>query len=208
MKAKLDGLAAGPVDVEGRAAGSVQVSNPKFSLAFSHPLTVREGEPYDASVTVLNTSNTVANLVSISLNSLNVSGGVLQSPERVELETIRPGETGTATYRILSQRTGEITFSNITTSDDSLVGRFRLRAGVDERGVSLSRNTLVLPDFINFLPPEVVAAANRVLGQAMSVVSAAQLPPGVLRVPRSFVSTTTRVVDARTIRSGGGIMVQ
>ncbi len=208
LKAKLDGLAAGSVEVEGRAAGSVQVSNPKFSLAFSHPRTVRAGEPYEASVTVLNTSNTVANLVSISLNSLNVSGGVLETPERVELGTIRPGETGTASYRIRSQRTGEISFSNITTSDDSLVGRFRLRVGVDERGVSLSRNTLLLPDFIDFLPEEVVRAANRVLGQAMGVVSAAQLPPGVQRAPRSFVSTTTRVIEGKTIRSGGGIMVQ
>jgi hypothetical protein len=208
LTANLDGLAAGSVEVEGRAAGSVQVSNPKFSLAFSHPRTIRTGEPYDASVTILNTSNTVANLVSISLNPLNISGGLLQSDERVELGTIRPGETATATFRILSQRTGAITFSNITTSDDSLVGRFRLRVGVDERGVELSRNTLLLPDFVNALPPEVVAAANRVLGQAMSVATAPQLPPGVIRVPRSFVSTRTIVsADGPTVRSGGGSMV-
>jgi hypothetical protein len=208
LTANLDGLAAGTVEVEGRAAGSVQVSNPKFSLAFSHPRTIRTGEPYEASVTILNTSNTVANLVSISLNPLNISGGLLQSDERVELGTIRPGETATATFKILSQRTGAITFSNITTSDDSLVGRFRLRVGVDERGVALSRNTLLLPEFVDALPPEVLAAANRVLGQAMSVATAPQLPPGVIRVPRSFVSTTTAVTtEGRTVRSGGGSMV-
>ncbi|MCF7730949.1 MAG: carboxypeptidase regulatory-like domain-containing protein, partial [Akkermansiaceae bacterium] len=208
LTAQLDGLAAGPVEVEGLAAGSVQVSNPKFSLAFSHPRTIRTGEPYEASVTILNTSNTVANLVSIALNPLNISGGLLQSEERVELGTIRPGETATATFKILSQRTGAITFSNITTSDDSLVGRFRLRVGVDERGVALSRNTLLLPDFVNALPPELLAAANRVLGQAMSVATAPQLPPGVIRVPRSFVSTTTTTnSDGKTLRRGGGSMV-
>jgi hypothetical protein len=209
LSAVLDGLAAGPVEIEGSAAGSVLVSNPKFSLAFSHPRTVRAGEPYDAYVTILNTSAAVANLTSITLNALNVSGGLLLSPERVELGTIRPGETATASYRVLAQRTGAISFSNITTSDDSLVGRFRLRIGVDERGVALNPNTLVLPDLVDSLPPEVVAAANRVLGQALSAGTAAQLPPGVIRVPKSFVGTTTTITsEGRTLRSGGGSMLQ
>ncbi len=208
LEATLDGLAAGPVGVEGRAAGSVVVSNPKFSLAFSHPRTVRAGEPYDAFVTLLNTSQTVANLVSVSLNNLNVSGSVLQSDERVEFPTLRPGETVTARFRFLAQRTGSISFSNITTSDDSLVGRFRLTTGVDERGVTLSRNTVVLPDYVNELPPEVVSAANRVLGQALSASTAAQLPPGVLRVPRSFISTGTAMSETgRLVNVGGGSMI-
>ena len=210
LKAKLDGLAAGPVEVEGKAAGSVIVSNPKFSFAFSHPRTVRAGEPYDAFVTLLNTSQTVANLVSISLNPLNVSGSLLQSPERVEFPTLRPGETVTAKFRFISQRTGAITFSNITTSDDSLVGRLRLTTGVDERGVSLSRNSLVLPDFVNELPPEIVLAANRVIGQALSVSTAAQLPPGVLRVPRSFISTgvVNNANGGQTNVGGGSVILQ
>ena len=57
----LEGLVAGAVEVEGSAAGSILVRNPNFSLAFSHPRTIRSGEPYTASVTVLNTSPTVAN---------------------------------------------------------------------------------------------------------------------------------------------------
>ncbi len=208
LKAKLDGLAAGTVEVEGKAAGSVLVSNPKFSFAFSHPSTVRAGEPYDAFVTLLNTSQTVANLVSVSLNALNISGSELVSEERVEFPTLKPGETVTAKFRFRAQRTGNISFSNITTSEDSLVGRFRLTTGIDERGVTLSRNTLLLPELVNELPPEIVAAANRVLGQALSAGTAAQLPPGVLRVPRSFVSTgVTMNAFGAPINVGGGSMI-
>jgi hypothetical protein len=187
LSATLDGLAAGPVKVEGRAAGSVLVRNPRFSMAFSHPRTVRAGEPYEASVTILNTSQTVANLVSVSLNANSISGGILESDETVQLGTIAPGETATATFRIRAQRTGAITFSNLTTSDDSLVGRFRLRAGIDERGVPFSPDTLVLPSFVDELPAGLLAAANRVLGQALSVAKAGQTPPGVLRVSTSYM---------------------
>ncbi|MFN0125371.1 MAG: carboxypeptidase-like regulatory domain-containing protein, partial [Verrucomicrobiales bacterium] len=207
LTAKMDGLAAGTVEVEGKAAGSVLVSNPSFSMAFSHPRTVRAGEPYDAFVTLLNTSNTIANLPSVSLNRLNVSGAQLISDERVEFRTIAPGETVTARFRLLSQRTGAISFSNITTSDDSLVGRFRITTGVDERGVTLSRNTLTLPDHVNALPPEVVAAANRVLGQALSASTAPLLPPGVIRVPRSLISTGRANSDtSSTTNAEGGSM--
>ncbi len=189
LNATLDGLAAGPVDVVGRAAGSVLVRNPKFSMAFSHPRTVRTGEPYEAYVTILNTSQTPANLVSVTLNRNSVSGGVLESPETVELGTIAPGQTAVATFRVRAQRTGAITFSNLTTSDDSVVGRFRLRTGVDERGVPLSPDTLLLPDFVNSLPAAVVAAANRVLGQALSSATAGMVPAGVIPVNRETMRT-------------------
>jgi hypothetical protein len=185
LSAVLDGLAAGHGRGRRQAAGSVQVSNPSFSLAFSHPRTVRAGEPYDAYVTDPQHLATVANLTSISLNKLNVSGGLLQSEERVELGTMAPAKPPPPRFRVLAQRTGAISFSNITTSDDSLVGRFRLRIGVDERGVALSRNTLVLPDEVDALPPEVVAAANRVLGQALSASTAPQL--AARRDPRAQV---------------------
>ncbi len=187
LAAKLDGLAAGTVNVTGKAAGSILVRNPKFSMAFTHPRTVRSGEPYEAAVTILNTSSTVANLVSVELNANNVSGGLLESDARVELGNIAPGQTATATFRIRSQKTGAISFSNLTTSDDSVIGRFRLKAGVDERGISLSPDTLVLPEFVDHLPPDLVKAAQRMLGQALSSATAGQLPPGVIKVSRTFL---------------------
>jgi hypothetical protein len=182
LTADLQGLSAGVVKIMGHAAGSVLVRNPNFSFAFSHPRTVRAGEPYDAFVTVLNTSQVPANLVNVTLNKLSISGGVLESDETVDLGTILPGQTATAKFHIRSQRTGAITFSNITTSEDSLVGRFRLSAGVDERGIPLSPDTLLLPAFVDELPADLVAAANRVLGQALSVAKAGQTPAGILRV--------------------------
>ncbi|MEX0330624.1 MAG: tandem-95 repeat protein [Puniceicoccaceae bacterium] len=184
LTAQLDGLAAGSVQVTGKAAGSVLVRNPNFSMAFSHPRTVRAGEPYEAFVTILNTSNVPANLVNVTLNNNSISGGILESEETVQLGTILPGQTATARYRIRSQRTGSITFSNLTTAEDSLIGRFRLRVGVDERGVPLSPDTLLLPDFVDELPPELVLAANRILGQALSISTAPLLPAGVEKVSK------------------------
>src|SRR5581483_8916541 len=193
LTANLEGLAAGIVKITGKAAGSVLVRNPNFSLAFSHPRTVRAGEPYDATVTVLNTSASVANLVRVSLRSTSISGGVLLSGETVELGTLLPGQSATATYHVLSQRTGSVSFSNLTTSDDSTQGRFNLSMSIDQRGVTLSPDTLAMPDSVNALPADLVAAASRVLGQALSAATAGQLPPGVLNVPKSII--TQRVLE-------------
>lgn len=203
LRAKLDGLAGGAVDITGKAAGSILVRNPKFSMAFSHPRTVRTGEPYEAVVTILNTSSTVANLVSIELNSNNISGGILESASRVELGTIVPGETKSATFRVRAQKTGAITFSNLTTSDDSLIGRFRLKTGVDERGVALSPDTLLLPEFVDVLPAELLAAAQRVLGQALSTNKAGQLPPGVKKVSKRLVNTRIITLEDGTVEYKG-----
>ncbi len=193
LTADLDGLAAGTVRIKGKAAGSVLVRNPKFSLAFTHPRTIRTGEPYEASVTVLNTGSTPANLVSVTLPSASLSGGVLETSDTVQLGTILPGQTATATYRVRAQRTGAISFSNLTTGDDGVQGRFRLTMGIDERGVVLSPDTLAMPDYATNLPPALLSAAIRVLGQGLSVATAAQLPPGVIPVSRSIL--TTRVLE-------------
>jgi hypothetical protein len=188
LTADLDGLAAGTVKIKGKAAGSILVRNPTFSLAFSHPRTIRAGEPYDAYVTILNTSANPANLVQVSLAAASLSGGVLESPETVELGTILPGQTATAKYRVRAQRTGAIAFSNLTTGDDALIGRFRLRMGVDERGVALSPDTIGMPDYVDALPSALLDAGNRALGQALSVATAPQLPFGVKPVSKSIVN--------------------
>jgi hypothetical protein len=187
LNGELDGLAAGTVKITGRAAGSVLVRNPKFSLTFSHPRTVRTEEPYDAFVTILNTSQVEANFVSVTLPRGSISGGELMTTEKVELGTIKPGETKTAKYRIRAKRTGRVTFSNLTTSEDSILGRFKLRLGVDDRGVELSPDTIAYPDYVDRLPTEVFDAANRVIGQALSVATAPVLPPGVKPIAFSVI---------------------
>lgn len=65
--------------------------------------------------------------------------------------------------------------------------------GIDERGVALSPDTIAMPDFVSALPTNLLAAANRVLGQALSVATAGQLPPGVIKVPKSII--TKRVLE-------------
>jgi len=187
LTADLEGLAAGVVKIQGKAAGSVLVRNPTFSMAFSHPRTIRAGEPYDAFVTILNTSGNPANLVSVSLSPASLSGGVLESEPAVELGTILPGQTATAKFRVRAQRTGMISFSNLTTGDDAVTGRFRLRMGIDERGVVLSPDTIGMPDYVDHLPAELLGAANRALGQALSLATAPQFPPGVIRTSKGVV---------------------
>ncbi|MCA9513876.1 MAG: hypothetical protein KC635_02935, partial [Myxococcales bacterium] len=74
LGATLDGLAAGEVAIEGDVAGSVLVRNPRFSIVFAHPRTIRADEPYEAAVTVLNTGDTVANLASVTLARGSIAG--------------------------------------------------------------------------------------------------------------------------------------
>lgn len=189
LTADLEGLAAGVVKITGKAAGSVLVRNPNFSLAFSHPRTVRAGEPYEASVTVLNTSLVPANRVRVTLPKSSLSGAVFEGNQQatVELGDIAPGQTATARYRLRSQQTGSIKFSNLTTSDDASKGSFLLTMGVDERGVALSPDTLLLPDLVTNLPSGLRIAADRVLGQAISIATAGKVPAGVQVVPKSMV---------------------
>ena len=195
LEGVMDGLAAGPVRIKGKAAGSVLVRNPRFSMAFSHPRTVRAGEKFEANVTILNTGLSPANQLQVTLNENSISGATLEegNQQTVELGNLLPGQSATATFRLRSLRTGAVSFSNLTTSQDSLVGRFRLRLGVDERGVALSPDTIGMPNYVDALPSQVLTAANRVLGQALSVATAAQLPPGVMRIGKSVI--TRRVLD-------------
>lgn len=190
LAADLEGLAAGMVKITGKAAGSVLVRNPNFSLAFSHPRTVRAGEPYEASATILNTSLVPANRVRVTLPASSLSGAVFEGDQQptVELGDLLPGQSGTARFRLRSQRTGAIKFSNLTTSEDSTRGAFSLTMGVDERDVALSPDTLLLPDFVTNLPPAIRFAADRVLGQAISVATAGRVPAGVQAVPKATVT--------------------
>ena len=59
---------------------------------------------------------------------------------------------------------------------------------MDERGVELSPDSIAMPDFVNYLPPTVVEAANRILGQALSAATAPLLPAGVKPVSRATIT--------------------
>lgn len=186
IRGTLEGLPSGPVEVEGLAAGAVFVRNPSFSVSLAHPRTIRAGEKYDLYATVTNTSKSVGNLVSVSLDPFAISGAQLISPERVSFETIGAGQAATAKFTLIAQQTGEVTFSSFT---GDVAGDIRLVTGVGERGIPLAPNAIVLPKTTDALPPALVAAAQRVLGQAYSIATAPAeaLPPGVLFVKRQTV---------------------
>ena len=206
LTADLEGLAAGVVRITGKAAGSVLVRNPKFSLAFTHPRTVRSQEPYAASVTILNTGLGTANFVRVTLPAAALSGAALESAATVELGDILPGQSATARWTLRAQRTGKITFSNLTFGADAVAGRFNLVMGIDERGVELSPDTIAMPEDVDRLPLSVQRAAERVLGQALSAATAPIVPAGVLRVDRQHVKN--RVIElaeaGQRLRFGDG----
>jgi hypothetical protein len=197
IRGTLEGLPSGPVEVQGVAAGAVFVRNPTFAVSLAHPRTVRAGESYDLYATVTNTSQSIANLATVGLDPFAISGAELLSDPLVRFETIRPGESVVAKFRLRSQRTGEVTFSSFT---GDVAGDIRLTTGVDERGVPLAPNAIVLPRAADALPASLVLAAQRVLGQAFSIATApaAALPPGVL-----FVSKATVIARGRSLAEAG-----
>lgn len=186
IDAVLDGLPSGPVRLQGQAAGAVFVRNPTFAVTLAHPRTVRSGEPYDFYATVTNTSRSIANLVSVNLDPLGISGARLLSDPSVTFQTIPAGQSVTAKFRLEAQQTGDVTASSFTGEAD---GGIRLFTGVGERGVPLAPNAIVLPRSTDALPVSLVAAAQRVLGQAFSIATAPaeSLPPDVLFVRRQTV---------------------
>jgi len=129
ISATLEGLPIGPITIKGKASGAVLVRNPDFSITLGHPATVRSGEAYDLFITITNTSQTIANLVSTHLDPRALSGAAFaagEDPDR-QIATILPGSSGTVKYRLVSQRTGKVTASAIQSEDESVKGRFILR---------------------------------------------------------------------------------
>ncbi|MDJ0785391.1 MAG: carboxypeptidase regulatory-like domain-containing protein [Myxococcota bacterium] len=202
IEAVLEGLPSGPVSLTGRALGAVVVRDPTFSVVLSHPRTVRSGESYDLFATVTNTSSQDANLVSVSLDPRAVSGAQLVSEESVRFDRLAPGESETARFELIAQTTGSVTGFSFT-SDPQLRGNVSLRTGVGEREVPLAPDRIVLPPAADALPSELVTAAVRVLGQALSVASApaGSLPDDVVFLRRSTVSARGTELAEASVRA-------
>jgi len=186
----LDGLPTGPLPVRGKAVGLVEVRNPSFALTLSHPATVSAGEDYDLLVTVTNTSNTVANLVSVNLLPNSVSGARLVSEPTQQIDTLRGGEAATVAFRLQAQVTGDVVATSF--SSDGLAGRFELSTAVGALGIPLSPNTLVLPRAADALPGALRAAAIGFLGQAFALATAPVAPAGLAPITRNIVLARAR----------------
>jgi protocatechuate 3,4-dioxygenase beta subunit len=190
----LNGLPVGPVDIHGKALGSVLVRNPKFTLTFTHPDVVNAGEIYKLDVTVVNTSEAPANAISVNLFSANISGAtLLGSPSRT-IETIAPGDSAMMSFDLISRRTGRI-FAATLDSDQNISGRFALKTSVGELGIPLSPDSLVLPKQADALPSNLREAALGLLGIAYA---AATSPPGVLA--KNIQPFSKKIVIDRSIQ--------
>ncbi|MCP5152800.1 MAG: Ig-like domain-containing protein [Ectothiorhodospiraceae bacterium] len=193
LRGVLHGLPSGPVEIEGSAAGAVLVRNPTFDITFAHPRTIRAGEPYDLFATLSNTSGVDANLLTVRLPARAISGARLApgAEESVVFDTIGPGESATARFRLISELTGYVTATRVRTDPGLVAGGVDLTTGVVEREVPAAPDTIVLPATVDALPDALVVAAQRVLGQALSIANApaGALPDDVLYVSRRVVTT-------------------
>ncbi|MEQ1872012.1 MAG: hypothetical protein ABL961_18505, partial [Vicinamibacterales bacterium] len=184
----LNGLPVGPVQVTGRAAGAVLVRNPSFTLAFTHPDTVAAGERYSLDVTIINTSESPANFVSLNLFGRNISGATLVGDASRQIESIPPGDSATVSFDLISRVTGRVTAATLDT-EEKVQGRFSLKTAVGELGVPVSPDSLILPSEANALPADLRNAALGLLGKAWAVATApsAALPKDVSRFSKQIV---------------------
>ncbi|NIM16690.1 MAG: hypothetical protein GTO45_32270, partial [Candidatus Aminicenantes bacterium] len=189
----LSGLPSGDTPVKGKASGAVIVRNPEFSVTFAHPGVVRAGEAYDIHVSLVNTSPVAANLVSLTMPASQLIGTRLLSEETASFETIAPGESVTALFHMLSLETGRVRATAMEV-EGNVKGKFVLTAGVGEKGIPLSPDTLVLPDYAYLLPQDIINTAMVALGEAYSI---ATTPPGGL--PEGIPAISTEVVKRRVI---------
>lgn len=184
----LTGLPVGPVTVSGRAAGAVLVRNPKFTLTFTHPDVVNSGEEYALDVTVTNTSEALANFVSINLNKQQIGGADLVGEGSKQIETLEPGDSATVSFDLRAKVSGTV-FAATLDSDENVSGRFALKTAIGELGIPLSPDSLVLPKEAGYLAKPLRDAAIALLGKAYAVATApaAALPKGIQRFGKKIV---------------------
>ncbi|HRJ40425.1 MAG TPA: carboxypeptidase regulatory-like domain-containing protein, partial [Caldilineaceae bacterium] len=182
---QLHGLPTGPVAIKGKAVGTLEVRDPQFSLTFNHPVTINQGEDYDFHVTVSNISDVPANFATLSLLPRSLSGAQLLSQETVQIDTILPGDSATATFRLRALQTGSVVASSL--ASENTPGKFEFRMDVGELGIPLSPNVLQLPGEVNFVPQGIRAEAISLLSQAFALATSPIVPVGLLPVDQSMI---------------------
>ena len=193
MEGTLDGLPGGVRRLSGSTRGAVLVRDPTFGITIAHPDVVRADEEYDLRLTVANTSNAPANLVSIRLPGSKLIGTELVDPSAYQqtIDTLLPGESEVVTFRLRSRLTGRVV-STSARSDQHISPTFDLTVGVGENGIPLSPTTIVLPDETETLPPELLRHSLGMVGLGFSLATAS----GSVRDPNlPFVTRGT--VDER-----------
>lgn len=205
IEATLEGLVTGPVTVKGAGSGGVLVRNPFFDMTFTAPAVVRQGEAFKLYVTVNNISQALANDVRVTLDGARMSGARLAGDGTKSIDTLLARDSKMLEFDFIAERTGQVvaTYLNLET-DNGSTGTLKFTLGVGERGIPLSPDTLVLPVAVDSMPPTVVAAAMRVLGQAWSISNA---PSGTL--PSNVIRTSRRIVTEKALAlAEAGLRVQ
>ncbi len=185
ISGQLYGLPTGPVAIVGKAVGTLEVRDPQFTLTFNHPLTINQGEDYDFHVTVTNISDVPANFATLSLLPRSLTGAQLLSDERVQIDTILPGDSATATFRLRALLTGSVVASSL--ASENTPGKFEFRMDVGELGIPLSPNVLQMPGEVNFVPAGIRAEAISLLSQAFALATSPIVPIGLLPVKQAMI---------------------
>ncbi|WP_211229103.1 carboxypeptidase-like regulatory domain-containing protein, partial [Geothrix fermentans] len=179
-----------PVPLLGHAQGKLLVRNPNFSMVLVHPDVVRRGEEYLLEARLTNTSTTLANGVTVTLDRSRLGSVKLVEDLNAPVDTLNPGETAVFKFKLRALRNGEVRSSYLY-MEQGTIG-FQLTTGLGERNIRLNPDTLVLPQTLegrNGLPLPLREAMLRVLGQAYSVASTkGALPPGVFPIAMSAVT--------------------
>lgn len=175
------------VPLAGTAQGKLLVRNPYFNLVLVHPDVVRKGEVYTLEARLTNTSETLANGVSLSLDKTRLGSVKVVGDASQTVDTLKPGETASFKFQLRALRNGEIRSSYLYIEDGTI--GFQLSTGLGERHIRLNPDTLVLPKTLNALPETTREAMLRVLGQAYSVATTqGALPPGVWPISRATIT--------------------
>lgn len=191
LEGVLRGLPGGQIRrVTGKAQGAVIVRDPTLNVTITHPDTVRTDEEYKMLLTVSNTGNTPANLLTIKL-PLDKLSGVEVIGENEKTVTVLPGDAEVVEFQLRSKRTGRVT-STAARAPSSITPRFELTVGVGENGIPLSPNAIILPRATESLPASMVRDGLNLIGLGFSLATA---PASLLRPELPQVSRAT--VDQR-----------
>lgn len=191
LEAMLDGLPSGPIKVRGEVSGAVLVRDASFAVTFTHPSVVRAGNDYDLGMTIYNSGQTDINGAFAQLPPTSISGAGLDpqdTGQRQFATTIKKGESASVKWRLTANVTGEVTATYVKVGEGISAG-LNLVTGVGDRNIPLSPDSLILPEPVKHLPPNVVDAARALLGQAWSIANApaGSLPQGIVKVTRQTV---------------------
>ena len=199
LEAMLEGLPGGPIKVRGEVAGAVLVRDASFAVTFTHPNVVRAGNEYDLGMTIYNSGQTDIQGAFAQLPGTSIRGAEFvgqDTGQRQFATTIKRGESATVKWRLRANVTGEVTASYVKVGEGISAG-LALVTGVGDRNIPLSPDSLILPDPVKHLPPNVVEAARALLGQAWSIANA---PAGSL--PQGVTSLTKQTVVDRAVELG------